>query len=513
MSTSTAINGALTLASFTNSDFQANTTCKLYNNVTIPVGTNNFLFYAEGGASSEAYTTAQNGTLKSSNFDDATSISAINFSLVPIKAEATTATQTTLLGIMNAVAGAKLSDTTYWSSYVSSTDAVEKALGGYYTAFIGTKAGSATAIFNTLKILYDNLSGSTYTSNAMATAIKTAITSSQYIETDGTSIKWADAAASIKTYPESEGLPQGAYALTWESNAFKYAPSNEIGTGDAAIANASKMCYPSSLYYWIDTPLWATDDDKSSGFTWPAASSWESIDNSGASTSFPSWGTTVLATTQTIALKENIQYAVAQLATTVKLTANKLKDKADTEITIPDAGLTITGVLVGAQPATVQYDFRAASNLTDFANSIYDSAVPSNWAATTSDPSTTNYTLVLDNEKTGTSQDKVPVAIEFVNTASVSFEAIDGIVYPGQRFYIVGQLDVNNTTTGAVTNTNSLTHVFVQDYVTKANFTVSTLAKSYVTIPDLRAPQMLLGLSVDLTWKEGITFNVEIAAD
>lgn len=170
LSTSTAINGALTLASFTNSDFQANTTCKLYNNVTIPVGTNNFLFYAEGGASSETYTTAQNGTLKSSNFDDATSISAINFSLVPIKAEATTATQTTLLGIMNAVAGAKLSDnTTYWSSYVSSTDAVEKALGGYYTAFIGTKAGSATAIFNTLKILYDNLSGSTYTSNAMAT--------------------------------------------------------------------------------------------------------------------------------------------------------------------------------------------------------------------------------------------------------------------------------------------------------------------------------------------------------
>ncbi|MCC8072234.1 MAG: hypothetical protein LIO90_10600 [Bacteroidales bacterium] len=344
--------------------------------------------------------------------------------------------------------------------------------------------------------------------------IKTAITSSQYIETDGTSIKWADAAASIKTYPESEGLPQGAYALTWESNAFKYAPSNEIGTGDAAIANASKMCYPSSLYYWIDTPLWATDDDKSSGFAWPAASSWESIDNSGASTSFPSWGTTVLATTQTIALKENIQYAVAQLATTVKLTANKLKDKADTEITIPDAGLTITGVLVGAQPGTVQYDFCAASTLTAFSNSIYDSAVPTGWAATTStSDSPVNYTLVLDNEKTGTgaSQDKVPVAIEFVNTASVAFEAVDGIVYPGQRFYIVGQL--NLSATSGVTNTATLTHVFVQDYVTKANFTVSTLAKSYVTIPDLRAPQMLLGLSVDLTWKEGITFNVEIAAD
>ena len=64
----------------------------------------------------------------------------------------------------------------------------------------------------------------------------------------------------------------------------------------------------------------------------------------------------------------------------------------------------------------------------------------------------------------------------------------------------------------------SLNQVFKQDYKTIANFSISQntgdehkkgLGAAYNTIPDLRTPQLELGLSVDLHWEEGITFDVE----
>ena len=55
-----------------------------------------------------------------------------------------------------------------------------------------------------------------------------------------------------------------------------------------------------------------------------------------------------------------------------------------------------------------------------------------------------------------------------------------------------------------------VTRVFIQDYTTKANFTINSLKNAYVTIPDLRASKLQLGLSVDLTWQSGLIFNVDI---
>ena len=57
---------------------------------------------------------------------------------------------------------------------------------------------------------------------------------------------------------------------------------------------------------------------------------------------------------------------------------------------------------------------------------------------------------------------------------------------------------------------SQINRVFVQDYTTTANFTIKDLKKAYVTIPDLRASQLQLGLSVDLTWQSGLTFDVDL---
>jgi hypothetical protein len=44
--------------------------------------------------------------------------------------------------------------------------------------------------------------------------------------------------------------------------------------------------------------------------------------------------------------------------------------------------------------------------------------------------------------------------------------------------------------------------------VTIATFKIKSLAAAENTIPDLRNPKVELGLSVDLTWQDGVIFDV-----
>ena len=66
----------------------------------------------------------------------------------------------------------------------------------------------------------------------------------------------------------------------------------------------------------------------------------------------------------------------------------------------------------------------------------------------------------------------------------------------------------------------------MQDYVTTANFTIKLgtsstvfdqdapneegLGDAYNVIPDLRTPQMELGMSVDLKWEVGHEYDIEL---
>jgi hypothetical protein len=52
--------------------------------------------------------------------------------------------------------------------------------------------------------------------------------------------------------------------------------------------------------------------------------------------------------------------------------------------------------------------------------------------------------------------------------------------------------------------------IFKQDYNTIAKFNITNLKSAYNGLPDLRTPSLQLGMSVDLNWEEGHTFDVEI---
>ena len=134
--------------------------------------------------------------------------------------------------------------------------------------------------------------------------------------------------------------------------------------------------------------------------------------------------------------------------------------------------------------------------------------------------STPFYTLLLDNMVSGANatQKDVNFAIELVNTSNTDFYGVDGVVAAGQKFYLVGKMSLSSDTQTINFPADSdyrfpgkgTKRIFVQDYTTNLNVTFKSLKNAYVTIPDLRASNLQLGLSVDLTWQSGLTFNVPI---
>ena len=115
-------------------------------------------------------------------------------------------------------------------------------------------------------------------------------------------------------------------------------------------------------------------------------------------------------------------------------------------------------------------------------------------------------------------QSDVLIALQLVNDGA-DFYGINGMIPAGNTFYLVGSLNLAGKSltmatrqpTYRVTNEN-ITRVFVQDYKTVANITITAdaLQKAYSAIPDLRSTEVLFGLSVDLKWETGITFSVDI---
>ena len=105
--------------------------------------------------------------------------------------------------------------------------------------------------------------------------------------------------------------------------------------------------------------------------------------------------------------------------------------------------------------------------------------------------------------------------------------------FKGQTFYLVAELDPTGKeipaanwdtyyqvppldASGVSTKT---TRIFVQDYMTTVNFKftaeghTSSLQNAYVTIPDLRSSQLSFGLSVDLDWRPGLTFDADLGSN
>lgn len=489
---------------------------KIYSDVSVPVGTTHFLFYAHAPQGTTDADKFAKGVLTfTAPETDATATNGISAELVKLKGT-DNASPEGLLNILNGVVGV-----TGWADADANTK-----LGNLYANFVKAKAGSANSIRLTLQSLYNSLSGivnsTTDPQKTIAENIRKEIDKSftTATGTDGYVTLTYNNTSVHSNYPNNINLPDGAVQLSFDKTGNKFAYAETLSPAGIQILDASKICFPSAIYYFQSSALAATAMELDAN-QWPttttnwtaATAPWLKDANSLAD----GWTASVQPTTRSIAMRQNINYGVANLATTVKCGAVSLPDNkgltvtdpsefAD-KVTVPAAGFPVSGLFIGGQPTKVGFNFQPEA--TDaFDLTIYDNNLTGIVAKHSTEASTPNYTIVLPNDKgrAVTGQNKVNVAIELTNNTDKPFRGIDGIIPAGGKFYLVGQLDPDAKTVTNVTNPA----VFMSDYKTTLNLNITSLKSAYNTIPDLRSTKLQLGLSVDLEWQAGIQFDVNI---
>lgn len=499
---------AIHLANWTANTFDVNKLqAKVYTDVAIPVGVNHFLFYGRRIAG-----TNNNGEL---NFDFSTITTSstpkdINFELVPIY-EKTISEETSAKAIIEAMNDIDAALTT---AAKTAND-----ISGYATNWQTMEAGSATTVaaavsdlYASMKTLKGNVTGTTTVyDNVMSTIKKYFTVDENNYSSNGTVVAtWTTA----NTFPRDINLPDGAVSVTYTSGTgFAYAGVGAVPTGVTSdYIAADKYVKPAELFYYVNSPVGTADKIilGDSNITLPTT--WDGLFTTGQTYSYDKKAVSV--NTKSVILEDQIQYAVGRLELAVKVAdvAGGILDHGNadgtiqpTVVSIPTNGYPLTGVLVGGQK-NVGWDF--TPNGTD-EWTIYDGTIPdgitANKQTSTTTYSSPNSTLVLETAANA----KVRVCLEFENNG-LDFYGHDGELIPaGTKFYLVAELDPANGT--QPTTSTAFNQVFMQDYVTKVNLTIgqNSLKNAYQTIPDLRSPKLELGLSVNLKWQNGLTFEQE----
>lgn len=489
---------------------------RLYRDIDIPVGTDYMIFY---GTAKKANTTSSFTYGKTNNIDTyetETDLTKRNFKLSTITNVdfANHQAANDIIAALNDIAKSSGTDGTNavaWADVIDSkydavtwiTKSERDFLKKYYEKFIKLSAGSQ----NSVKAFITKLKSILIGEGTEADLSKKYLTKSIVDNCNAALTK-----IESLSFPRDLSLPDGVAKIHWNStnNSFEYytAGSEVFSTGN--IINYNKICYPAELSYFVKTSTMVSDKEMSNVNDFPDYTNW----TTDLSKAWPTTGgafknAKVSSSTRTVALRDPVQYSVAVLQSTVKCADATLKDNGqskggleqDQDVTV-NSGFPVTGILIGGQPESVDWKYEPTTET--FANTIYDQNMNGTITAGTT-ASTSNYTLVFDNKST----DKKPVfvTIELTNNSGMDFYGNDGVVPNGAKFYLVGKLDPGKT---GLTLPTGVDRVFVQDHTTTANFNITNLKGAYNCIPDLRTSGINVGLAVDLSWKSGIQFNVDL---
>lgn len=487
----------------------------IYRDIEIPLGTKSLILYAKASrtttGSSNEKTDFQAGSLTNpyETPNDETTLSSLNFSLNQIyKTDNFTSDGSAILEALNTVAQTKITTTDgselEWANVGTSnigTANERDALQKRYNNFISATADSATSVRILIEDLKNVINGNGLGDDqAMAKKIVA-------------NCKTALDKLTSKTFPRDLNLPDGVAQVSWDRNnkKFNFVSATGVNIGETVVGtgnniNFTEITYPAELAYFVSSPVKTSENEITAASNLPSYTDWVS----GKST-WAGYADEVNHRTRFVALQNPLQYGVACLQSKVICKTAALADNAQkfgfkTNNTInvnSTKDFKVTGILIGGQPLSVAWNFEPAStvNTSDFKYTIYDQHVDYGNNVNTTGTSN-NYTLVFDNNDAAETS-KVYVTIELENNVE-NFYGAEGLIPKGSRFYLVGELDPTNKTT------TTADHVFVKDHTTVANFTIKNLQNAYNHIPDMRTSKINVGLAVDLTWQNGITFDVDL---
>ena len=242
----------LTTTTLDSRDISSSHSSHIYRDVLIPVGTKYFLFYGQGpNGSTNATEQFEKGCLGFTyGSNPQIAINDIYAQLHIIPSLDPTDSKNKLIALLNAVANAS-----GWADANATS-----TLGQLYKHFITLKAGSANSIRLALESLYNNVGGviaSGTSDKTIAEAIRAEITNVFNTATGADGYVTLTYKTS-NTYPNNINRPDGAVQVTFDTSTkkFSYAANSSL-TGLGAL-DASKICFPSSIYYFCSSNLAAT---------------------------------------------------------------------------------------------------------------------------------------------------------------------------------------------------------------------------------------------------------------
>lgn len=393
----------------------------------------------------------------------------------------------------------------------------------------------------------------------------------QYLDKEYFYTTNSDPAKMVYGFPINVGLPYGAAIMTCtttgqstgkvipseskHADMFSYTtdiPAYGMGGATFPIQNYR---YPPELMYFGNSSLRVSDNVVEQTAYPGTVDDWNDEDW------WISWTKhgVVTSTTRSVAVTNNINYGTALLASQVQFATDVLYDNnkklhpGEENNAITPGGLLVTGIAIGGQPEVVGWDYvRRPDNAETvsegyddtekkftggvytnnaFDKMVYDRVVGGYTVGTSTTPI---YTMLWDNydaTKAAGDQSDVYLAIELLNNTGKDFWGETNLIRQGGVFYLVGKIDLSaaknlSTIQGGISRTDycyppynpstgatiEAPRVFMQDYMTTATLklTETSLQHAYVTVPDLRSSQITLGVSIDMEWKPGPEFEVEM---
>lgn len=486
----------------------------LYNNAQIPLGTRSFLVYAQ-----HSYTNEGRLDLKLDHPAKNIRISPVSF----LAAGTQEYTDFKAKGQLLLDYITKIANTTYndngtpksWSQ-TSDTDMLR-----LYKEFISLKPGGdindddppflavASSSLNVIAMVEDFYEQLADKDDALSTAIKNNITTHNGVNLLDSKGKISFSVLNSPlpdNFPTYAKLPSGSAACKWNKATNKF-EDQAITVSSLRIAPTECYTYPAALWYRTNSTILTSVESKQQYYGLGGVAEDGSniapnpnLDwNNDIISNYTQSDGLVSTKTKSVAVKSQLQYAVAQFSIKLNAVSNELIDNSGSVVNISDqTTFPLTGVLVGGQRA-VDYSFQQFENSSP-SFSVYDCNV-TGWSLYkyTTQPEKPVRTLLLESHPAYKVDDKfVPItfALEFLNNSGADFIGVDGkIIASGCRFYLIG--DILPTDTGGGTLSFGVgDRVFEQDRITHIDVMVNSLKNAYYIIPDLRDPQLKVGLTV-----------------
>lgn len=445
-------NVALANTGISRSGLVPNNNSHFFGSAIVPSGMNRVLTYGkapDNGASK--VTKHQYGVLNSEGLSNPSVSEDISFHLEPI------------------LSGGEPGEL---SEIESKADELLDQLNAIMSLMKGSQYASVVSIFDAVKRENQILACSYAAFNQIRSEIQSALWRIPYESEDllqeirliqAAIATFSESLASVgSAFPASYGIPEGSFGFWWNGKEF----IRLINSVNIALVNPASYCYPPSLWYYTNSSIKTSISDNVRSAYTQDMEEWGDILNRYQD------GDVVNGFTQSVAIVDKLQYGVALVELSLKETGSEDASLID--------GCPLTGIIIGGQ-RDVDFRFLPSTGESRF---IYDNTVS---GISIGEAGKTVQALVLQTE---VGKD-VHFALEFRNATGYTRYCQQGDILPWCKFYLAGVLEAPSSGS-----------VFTKDQKTIMKVRVDGLRSAYNTVPDLRSPQLEIGVVTEMKWSQ-----------